>query len=74
MRARRDPFARHTLRPVPLTTPRPDGCAWCGQRAQPRRPLYHIRHEPDTGRATFHSGAFCSWACAEAYHDQRLAR
>lgn len=69
MRQRRDSFGRQTLRPI--ATKRPEGCTWCGQRGER---LYLVKVEPDAGRAGFVGGAFCSWACLEAFHDTKVPR
>jgi hypothetical protein len=50
------------------------GCLWCGAKPEPRRPIYKIDAQSDGGRSWMLDGAFCSWACAESYHDVRIGR
>ena len=74
MRARRDPFARVTFRPVKLApivtaTGLHVGCTWCGQPPAPRRPLYEIRAEHDGGRKSWLAGRFESWECVESFNN-----
>jgi hypothetical protein len=78
MRRRRDPFARVTYIPV-VNTHYPNAsptCIECGTRAQRRHPLYLIRIESDDGSRSneMTAGVFCSWSCAEAFHDARIGR
>lgn len=71
MRRRRNAFARVTY--VPERCPQKHReCDWCGQGPMPRRPLYAIRLENDSGRNDYLRGHFDSWQCAEAYHDGRI--
>lgn len=76
MRSRRLPFARCTYTPVVVARTGDTGvassCSWCGARPAPRRPIYDVMVEPDAGRRSGLDGHFCSWACAESYHDSRL--
>lgn len=67
MRQRRDPFARITY------VPRRAGqraCTWCGM---PRR-VSAVQIESDGGSVNELRGYFCSWTCAEAYHDAPIGR
>jgi hypothetical protein len=77
MRRRRDPFARMTYVPV-VNTRYPDAsptCIECGQPAQPRRPLYMIKIESDQNNRDYvMRGTFCSWSCAESFHDAQIGR
>jgi hypothetical protein len=77
VRRRRDSVGRCSYVPV---RDREGQCAFCGQRdprdtrrhaladTTPRHRCYTIEIESDGGRTTTVTGAFCSWACAEAYH------
>jgi hypothetical protein len=76
MRRRRDRFGRCTYRPQ-YTRAR-QACQWCGQQNAAcltggRARLYQITSEHDDGRTNEVRGVFCSWACAESYHDTTLA-
>mgnify|MGYP001590499053 FL=1 len=64
MKRRRDPFARESYIPELV-----DGeCWWCPDT----RRAYRIRIEPDSGRETYIKGRFCSWTCAESYHNTKI--
>lgn len=67
MRRRRDPFARESYIPERVD----EECSWCP--ADSRR-VYRIRIERDGGRDACIDGQFCSWACAENYHNAKIAR
>ena len=71
----RDPFARHTLVRETVRPLRPgQTCDFCGNvRKTPRMLtpfLYRYGTEPDAirSRIHWHSGAFCSRPCHDAYH------
>ena len=66
MRSRRDPFARASYVP---TRQKHGTCQWCGTDHR----VFAVRQESDGGRSS-NIGEFCSWSCAETYHDQRIAR
>jgi hypothetical protein len=75
MRSRRDPFARVTY----TTKRQPHGsCDWCGRGESldgsgTEVKAYVVSEEHDGGRQS-NIGTFCSWSCAESYHDTRIAR
>lgn len=67
MRRRRDSFGRQTFVPHVL---RIGSCDWCGREDR----VYSVRVEQDSGREGSVRGVFCSWDCAEAYHEVEFAR
>ena len=63
MKCRRDSFARESYIPERMK----GDCSFCG-----RQSAYRIRVEPDGGRDVYIKGQFCSWSCAEHYHNVKI--
>jgi hypothetical protein len=75
MRQRRDPFARVTYVPNPADAPG-QKCVWCGgtRTIHGKARVWSITLESDSGRRTPLDGVYCTWLCAEAYHNDPIGR